>query len=40
MDCLEKAVANGFAHREWIENDSDLRPLREDDRYRALLSRM
>ncbi len=40
VDCLEKAVTNGFAHREWIENDSDLAPLRQDDRYRALLDRM
>jgi tetratricopeptide (TPR) repeat protein len=40
IDCLDKAVQNGFGHREWIENDSDLNPLRQDPRFQALLKRM
>jgi TolB-like protein/Flp pilus assembly protein TadD len=40
IDCLEKAIQNGFGHREWIENDSDLNALREDPRFQALLKRM
>ena len=38
--CLEKAVQNGFGHREWFENDSDLDPLRGDDRFQALMKRL
>ena len=40
IECLEKAVQNGFGHREWIENDSDLNALREDARFQTLLKRM
>jgi hypothetical protein len=38
--CLEKAVQNGFGHREWLENDSDLGPLREEPRFQALLKKL
>jgi serine/threonine protein kinase/tetratricopeptide (TPR) repeat protein len=38
--CLEKAVQNGFGHREWLENDSDLDPLRADPRFEALRKRI
>jgi adenylate cyclase len=38
--CLEKAVQNGFGHREWFENDSDLDPLRDDSRFQALMKRL
>ncbi|MFQ5929504.1 MAG: tetratricopeptide repeat protein, partial [Acidobacteriota bacterium] len=40
IDCLEKALKVGFAHKEWIENDSDLDPLRTHSRFQALLTRM
>src|SRR5512135_11005 len=36
IGCLEKAVQNGFGHREWLENDSDLDALRGDPRFEAL----
>jgi hypothetical protein len=38
--CLEKAVQNGFGHREWLENDSDLNALRNDPRFQALRARL
>jgi len=38
--CLEKSVQNGFGHREWFENDSDLDPLRNDERFQALMKRL
>jgi serine/threonine protein kinase/tetratricopeptide (TPR) repeat protein len=38
--CLEKAIQNGFGHREWLENDSDLAALRGDPRFEALQKRI
>ena len=40
FECLEKAVDNGFAHRVWIENDPDLKPVRKEARYKLLLERL
>jgi TolB-like protein/Flp pilus assembly protein TadD len=40
MSCLEQAVKNGFGHREWLENDSDLDPLRKEPRFEALLKKL
>jgi TolB-like protein/cytochrome c-type biogenesis protein CcmH/NrfG len=40
LSALEKAVQNGFGHREWLENDTDLDSLRETPRFRTLLQRM
>jgi len=40
LGCLEKSVWNGFGHREWFENDSDLDPLRSDERFQALMKRL
>lgn len=36
IDCLERSLANGFGHWEWIEHDSDLDPLRAHPRFQAL----
>ena len=40
MSCLEQAVKNGFGHREWLENDTDLDPLRTEPRFEALLKKL
>ncbi|MGH7548730.1 MAG: protein kinase domain-containing protein [Gemmatimonadales bacterium] len=40
IGCLEKAIQNGFGHREWLENDSDLDSLRGDPRFQALRARI
>jgi serine/threonine protein kinase/tetratricopeptide (TPR) repeat protein len=36
LECLDKAIQNGFGHREWLDNDSDLDALRGDPRFAAL----
>jgi hypothetical protein len=33
-------VDNGFGHREWLDNDTDLDPLRDDPRFRELRDRI
>jgi TolB-like protein/Flp pilus assembly protein TadD/tRNA A-37 threonylcarbamoyl transferase component Bud32 len=40
LQCLDKAVQNGFGHREWIDNDSDLTSLRDDPRFQALRQKL
>ncbi len=40
VDCLEKAINNGFGHKRWIEHDSDLNSLRSHPRFQALLTRL
>ena len=37
IDALEKAVSMGFGYRAWIENDTDLNNLREQERFKTLL---
>ena len=40
LECLEKAVQNGFGHGGWIDHDSDLDSLRGDPRFEALKKRL
>lgn len=37
ISCLERAVEKGFGHREWIDNDPDLKPLRDNPRYQDIV---
>ena len=37
LSTLEKAVRNGFSHKEWIENDPDFVSIRPEPRFKALL---
>ena len=39
IDCLERAIQNGFGHWDWIAHDSDLDPLRAHPRFQALAAR-
>lgn len=38
LDCLEKALARGWGDPDWIRQDEDLAPLRNEPRFRKLLS--
>jgi serine/threonine protein kinase/Flp pilus assembly protein TadD len=40
IDCLERAVDKGFGHREWIDNDPDLAPIRDNPRFQAIMRGM
>jgi TolB-like protein/Flp pilus assembly protein TadD len=40
LDALERAAMTGVVQREWMENDSNLAPLRSHPRYRAVLERL
>ena len=37
---LEKAVDAGWAYKEWLENDSDLDPLRDHPKFQLLIEKM
>jgi tetratricopeptide (TPR) repeat protein len=37
ISCLERSVDKGFGHREWIDNDPDLIPLRDNPRYKDIV---
>jgi adenylate cyclase len=37
---FERALKAGFAHKEWIENDSDLDPIRNHPRFQELVSKL
>lgn len=39
IDCLERAIQNGFGHWDWIAHDSDLDPLRAHPRFTALATK-
>jgi serine/threonine protein kinase/Flp pilus assembly protein TadD len=38
--CLERAVDKGFGHREWIDHDPDLNPLRGTPRFESIMRGM
>jgi TolB-like protein/Tfp pilus assembly protein PilF/class 3 adenylate cyclase len=40
LDHLDKAIQNGFGHRDWLENDSDLDSIRDQPRFQALLRKL
>jgi serine/threonine protein kinase/Flp pilus assembly protein TadD len=40
IDTLTQAVAGGFTHKAWIENDSDFKSLQGHARFKALLNSM
>ena len=40
IELLGKAVDDGFDHIEWIENDSDLDPLRDHPKFRSLIEKL
>ena len=37
---LERAVDKGFGHKEWIDHDSDLNPIRDTPRFKAIAQAM
>jgi hypothetical protein len=37
LDLIEKAVRNGYGHKEWLENDPDFVSLRNHPRFQALM---
>ena len=39
-EIIENALKAGFAHKEWLENDTDLDPIRDTDRFRQLVGAM
>ncbi|MEN8006580.1 MAG: protein kinase [Candidatus Krumholzibacteriota bacterium] len=38
IDCLERTVKVGAAYKDWMMNDTDLDPLRENERFRKLVA--
>jgi TolB-like protein/thioredoxin-like negative regulator of GroEL len=40
MNCLERAVDKGFGHKEWIDHDPDLDPIRNQLRFQAISQAM
>ena len=40
IDHLDKAIQNGLAQREWLENDSALDSIRGEPRFQALLRKL
>jgi serine/threonine protein kinase/Flp pilus assembly protein TadD len=40
LACLQKAVDNGFGHKEWVQHDTDLETLRGDPRFQQLVDAM
>ena len=40
IEYFERSLAAGYASREWIENDSDLDPIRDQPRFKAAVARL
>jgi len=40
LDYFERTIASGYASREWIENDTDLDPIREHPRFQMELKKL
>jgi TolB-like protein len=40
LDCLERSVALGLTQKGWYEHDSNLDPLRQQPRFKALMDRL
>ena len=40
LGCLQRAVDNGFGHKEWIEHDNDFDPIREMPRFKSIVQAM
>ncbi len=40
LEYLDQAIQNGFGHREWLDNDTDLASLRSDPRFEALRQKL
>ena len=40
LELLDRAVATGQGFRNWVENDSDLDPIRASSRFNEILARM
>ena len=40
LTALEQAIENGYAYKEWIENDPDLESVRNEPRYHAVVERV
>jgi hypothetical protein len=40
LDHFQTAVEAGFAHREWIDNDTDLDPIRQTERFKKRVEQL
>ncbi len=40
LDHLDRAIQNGFGHREWLQNDSAWDSLRDEPRFQALMQKI
>jgi adenylate cyclase len=40
LDYFEKAIESGYSSREWIENDSDLDPIRDNPRFQKIMKKL